>query len=310
MDTVKRDIVHEIHKPARLHFPRRRTIIKGLDDLWQTDLAEFQQYARENRGYKYALIVIDCFSKFVWAEPLKDKSGINVSKAMQRILNNSNHRTPKNLQSDRGKEFYNNHFNDLMLKYGINHYSTYSKIKAAIVERCIRTIKERMYRMFSLHGSYKWHTKLQSEIVDKYNNTVHSKIRMKPSAVSKKKEKLLLTTAYSNIKISGHRKFQVGDIVRISKEKYLFEKGYTPNWTTELFKVAGVRISNPTVYYLNDMNGRPIRGTFYTEELQKAKHNDTYLVEKIIRKRGDKVYVKWLGFPASHNSWIKQSNIL
>lgn len=182
-------------------------------------------------------------------------------------------------------------------------------MKASMAERVIRTIKEKLYRAFSLNGKYHW-LSILDQITDDYNNRKHSTTGMRPSDVTKDKEKQLLNSVYSHIKIAGLVKFRVGDVVRISKQKALFDKGYTPNWSTELFKVLKVKISNPTTYLLQDMLGAPITGAFYGEELQTAKHSDVYLVEKVLRRKGGKVYVKWLGLDKSHNSWINKSNIV
>ncbi|KAJ8950050.1 hypothetical protein NQ314_008056 [Rhamnusium bicolor] len=210
---------------------------------------------------------------------------------------------------DQGTEFYNVHFKNLMKKYKVNHYSTYSTKKAAIVERVIRTLKERLYKYFSLNGSYRW-IDILSDIVKDYNNRWHRTIRMKPCDITKSNEKKILNSVYKHIKLATPRRYKVGDIVRISKNKHVFKKGYTPNWTTELFKIVKVRITNPTTYLLEDMQGTPISGGFYEEELQKTKNADVYLVEKVLRRRGKKVYVKWLGLDSSNNSWIDSDNIL
>ncbi|KAJ8912744.1 hypothetical protein NQ315_016700 [Exocentrus adspersus] len=137
---VKEDIVNELHKPARINFKRRRTI-KVLNDLLQADLIDLISYSKKNNGYKYVLIVINCFSKFVWTEPPINKSAQEVANAMNKILQRSKKIPKKNLQTDMGKEFYNTNFNKLMKKYKITHYSVYSAKKASIVERSIRTIK-------------------------------------------------------------------------------------------------------------------------------------------------------------------------
>lgn len=305
--SAKELVVNELHKPARKTFTRRRTIIKGFDDLWQADLAEVTNYAKENNGYKYILVVIDCFSKFVWCRPIKNKSANDVEKAMDYILKISK-RIPKNLQTDQGTEFYNTQFQSLMKKYYINHYSTFSVKKAAIVERVIRTLKEKLYRLFSLNGNYKWLSILE-DVTDKYNNTKHSSINMRPKDVSKNNELEILQKSFNHIKIALKPKFQVGDFVRISKSKHVFAKGYTPNWTTELFKIKKIKITNPTTYLLEDYHGRPISGGFYEKELQKTLQSDIYLVEKIIRKKGQKLFVKWLGFDNTHNSWINKNDI-
>ncbi len=309
MSKEKVQLVDELHKPIRKNFPRRRTVIKGLDDLWQTDLAQMDTYMKANKNFKYILMVIDCFSKYVWAKPLKSKSAGDVTEAFAAILKESK-RCPKYLNSDQGKEFYNSNFQRLMKQYNINHYSTFSVKKAAIVERSIRTIKEKLFKYFSLSGTYRWIDVLPN-IIKTYNEQKHSLTKMRPCDVSKKHEKTLLNTVYNHIKIAtGRAKFSVGDVVRISKAKHVFEKGYTPNWTTELFIINQVKISDPVTYLLKDMNDRPIKGAFYGEELQKTKNPDVYLVEKVLRKKGNKVLVKWLGFDESHNSWIDAENKL
>lgn len=302
----KRQVVEELHKNARINFKRRKTIIRSLDDLFQADLVEMIPYSQYNNNYKYILVVINCFSKYAWAEPLKDKSGKNVSAAMEKIIKEQ---TPKNLQTDQGKEFFNVEFQNLMKKYSINHYSTYSEKKAAIVERLNRTLKNIMWKEFSFQGNYKW-IKMLKDVVKKYNNTRHSTIRMKPIDVNKENEKALLKTVYSNIKISHKfNKFTEGDRVRISKIRGVFDKTYTPNWSTEIFTVDKVKLTNPTTYILKDISNNEIKGGFYEYQLQKVKNPDIYLVEKILKRRKNSVYVKWLGFSNEHNSWISKNNI-
>lgn len=310
MSKEKIQLVNELHKPARRNIKqRRRIVIKGIDDLWQSDLAEMQNYSKDNNNFRYIMVVIDCFSKFVWAIPIKNKSGPEVTQAMESIFKGSK-RSCNNLNTDQGTEFYNVHFQNLMKKFKVNHYSTYTVKKAAIVERVIRTLKERLYKYFSLNGTYRW-IEVLPDIVTEYNNRKHRTLGgIKPVDVNAKNEKEILHSVYKHIKISASRRYKVGDIVRVSKSKHVFSKGYTPNWSTELFKISQVRITNPTTYLLEDMQGRPIKGGFYEEELQKTKTPDVYLVEKVIRKRGNKSYVKWLGFDSTHNSWIDSDNIL
>ena len=116
---TKRAIIEEIHKPARINFKRRRVIIKSLFDLFQTDLVEMIPYSNINKQYKYILIVINCFSKFVWAFPLKNKTSKEVTEAMQKVFQ---HQIPINLQTNMGKEFFNTQFKSLMKNYNVNHY--------------------------------------------------------------------------------------------------------------------------------------------------------------------------------------------
>lgn len=300
--------MRELHKPARKNFKRRRTIIRSLLDGFQIDLAEMRPYARENKGYNYILVVINCFSKFLWTRALKTKQGKEVTAAMESIILEDPSKCPKNIQSDLGKEFWNSDFQSLMKKYKINHYHTYSVIKAAMAERVIRTLKLKLYKLFSLQGTYRWIDILE-EVTRDYNNTRHRTTGMKPIKITKQHEQQLLKTVYNFPKIVAKNIFQKGDVVRISKHKMLFEKGFTPTFTPELFKVVKVNVTNPTTYLLEDMQGQPIKGCFYEDELQKTKQPDIYLVEKVLKRKDNKLYVKWLGFPSSHNSWISAKDV-
>ena len=142
MEQQHQRLVKELHKPARRNYPRRKFNVRGLDETWKADLVEMQPYARENRGIKYLLTVIDELSEFAWAVPVKRKTAQDVTAAINSVLQQG--RVPSNLQKDKGKEFYNASFQNLMSCYHINHYSTYSNLKASIVERFNRTLKNTM----------------------------------------------------------------------------------------------------------------------------------------------------------------------
>lgn len=310
MSATKRDIVEELHKPVRINFKRRKVIIRGLDDLFQADLVEMIPYAKYNKKYRYILIVIDAFSKYVWAAPLKTKTGKEVTCAMKNILTTDD-RIPANIQSDLGKEFYNKDFQELMKKYNINHYSSFSTKKSSIVERVNRTLKSKMYKEFSINGSFRWYD-LLDKIIAKYNITKHRTLGMAPADVNKSNEQMLLKSVYNypTITYAHISKFRTGDLVRISKYRGVFNKGYTPNWSNEIFTISKVQYTDPITYLLKDSQDHDIKGCFYTEELLKVKHPDVYLVEKVLKKKGNMIFVKWLGFDNSHNSWIhKDSNI-
>lgn len=305
----KLKIVNELHRPARKNFPRRRTIIKGYSDLWQIDLAEMQQYSSENNGYRYILVCINCYSKYMYTRPVKNKTGVEVTRAMRDIITEAGY-APSNLQSDQGKEFFNRTFQAMVEEYNINHYFTFSTKKAAIVERVIRTLKNYLYKEFSARGSYQW-LQLLPTVTKTYNNKKHRTTQMKPVDVNPNTR----IDAYNHIKIVPKKfKFRLGDVVRISKFKSIFDKGYTPSWSTEQFKVAKVNITQPPTYILESVEGQPIKGCFYEAELQKTKSPGIYLVERILRNRQkNKVkqfYVKWLGFPSRFNSWIDSSDII
>lgn len=310
MSNIKEAVINEIHKPARKNFRRRHVLIKGLNDLLQIDLVEMIPYAKMNKGYRYILIAINTFSKYVWAEPVKRKTAKDVTTAMKKILESMKIK-PKNVQSDQGLEFFNKEFRNLMQFYNINHYNTFSSMKASIVERVNRTLKGLMWKQFSLRGNYKWIDILQ-DIVAKYNNTVHRTIKLRPNQVTKRNAKQLLQTVYSRIKIIDPKKpkFKTGDHVRISKHREAFTKGYKPNWSNEIFVINKVNRTNPITYLLKDTSNEEIQGMFYPEELQLTSQPNIYLVERIIRKKGNKLFVKWLGMDKKFNTWINKNEIV
>lgn len=308
----KLDVINEIHKYARVNFPRRSVEMKDIDDLWQADLIDMQFISKKNSGYKYILVVIDTFSKYAWAIPLKCKRKEIVCKAFKTLLEKG--RQPKNLQTDFGTEFYNDQFKNLTNTFNINHYSTYTTKKASIVERLIRTLKSKLYKEFSLKGTYKWTDGTLNKIIKDYNNTYHRTIDQKPCEVNSSNKRMILERyqlqKQQSRVINQLRHLKVGDFVRISKHKGVFEKGYTPNWSTEIFKIIKVNETNPITYLIEDSRGQPILGAFYSQELQKTKHPNVYLVERVLKKKGNKVLVKWLGLPSDENSWIDKTNII
>lgn len=308
----KKQLVDELHRSARRNFARRNYEMRGMNDTFQADLIEMIPFANQNRGYRYILMVIDVFSKRAWAKPLKNKTGKEVTKAMETIFKENSYHIPSNLHTDEGKEFYNQYFQHLMKEHRINHYSTFSKMKASIVERLNRTILNKLWRQFNLQGSHKWLNHLQP-IIEKYNATMHRTIKMKPKDVNEKNQEFLLTTVYKpnqTLILGNINKFKTGDYVRISKFKSIFEKGYTPNWSTEIFRIAKTLPTEPVTYRLIDLNDKEIKGCFYAHELLKTQNKDIYLVEKIIKRKGNKLFVKWLGFDQSHNSWINSVDLI
>ena len=104
-------------------------------------------------------------------------------------------------------------------------------------------------------------------------------------------------------------KFKVGDYVRISKYKNIFAKGYMPNWSEEVFVIKKVKNTVPWTYVINDLNGEEIIGTFYQKELQKTNQQE-FRIEKVNKRKDDKLYVKWKGYESSFNIWIDKKDLL
>jgi hypothetical protein len=184
-------------------------------------------------------------------------------------------------------------------------------MKAALVERFIRTLKEKMYKYFTAENTYRYIDVLD-DLVHSYNHTIHSTIKMTPANVNDSNVNQVWQTLYGNkTKNKSKCKLHPGDYVRVSKYKHKLEKGYLPKWSREIFIVDQCVKSTPVTYKIKDWNGDSIKGIFYSQELQKVLvgKKKTYLIEKVLKRQKGWVYVKWLGYPPSMNSWVRQTNV-
>ena len=255
------------------------------------------------------LTVTDIVSKYAWVAPLKNKQSSTLKNSLNELFKKG--RKPLNLHVDKGTEFYNKEVKNLLNKYNIHLYSTYSHLKASIVERFNRTLKGLMWKKFTLNGNNKW-IDLLDNLVEKYKKTKHRTIGMKPVDVNEcnvtKVIDRIRNTTYYKLK-EKKPSFKIGHVVRISKEKHIFEKGYTANWTAENFTIIKVRPTTPVTYKIKDYRDEVIDGNFYEEELKKCKYPNKYLIERVLKKKGEKLFVKWLGFDNTHNQWIHKSEL-
>ena len=297
-------LANELHKPIIRKFEKRRVYSTFKDNIWSVDLADMQLLSKYNKGIRFLLCVTDIFSKYAWVVPLKVKKGISIVKAFQNILKQSNSkRKPNKIWVEKGSEFYNAYFKKWLRDNDIVIYSTHNEGKSVVAERFIRTLKIKIYKYMTSISKNVYINKLD-DIADEYNNTYHTTIKMKPIDVK--------DNTYINISKEINNKdpkFKVGDRVRISKYKNIFAKGYMPNWSEEVFIIKKVKNTVPWTYVINDLNGEEIIGRFYQKELQKANQEDIR-IEKVIRRKGDKLYVKWKGYDNSFNSWIDKANLV
>lgn len=310
-------LTDELHKPVRRKFEKRHVFARKVDDIWAADLVDMQYYSRTNKGFKYLLMIIDVFSKYGWSIPLKNKTGAEMVRAFSELWD-SGQKPPKFLWTDKGKEFDNKQFRALLEEKKVHLYWTENEEKSSVVERWNRTIKTIMWKYFTKKrtGVY---IDILPDLIEKYNNTYHSSIKCTPSDARKPSNyQDVFDTLYKSprrVRKKGEKeaKFHVGDQVRISKLKKTFAKGYTANWTEEVFKISKVQPTLPFTYKLKDTLGEVVKGTFYEPELQLAKP-DTYRIEKVLRRRTTaqgkrEIFVKWLGYNSKFNQWIPESDI-
>ena len=190
------------------------------------------------------------------------QKGENIVNAFQKLI--SEGRKLNKIRVNQGSEFYNNSFKDFLKISNIEMYSAYNEGKSVVTERFIRTLKNKNFKHMAAISKNVYFDVLD-DIINKYNNTVHRTIKMKPIDVT--------DDSYAEYNEDFNKKdpkFKVGDHVRISKYKNIFAKGYAPNWSEEVFVVSKIKNTVPWAYVISDFNGTPIIESFYEKELQKT----------------------------------------
>ena len=180
-------------------------------------------------------------------------------------------------------------------------YSTYNEGRSVLAETFVRTLKNKIYKHMTAISKI---FDVLNDIVDKYNNTYHKTIKMKPIDVKSDH-----FAAYNKESNEKDPKFKVGDHVRISKYKNIFPKGYAPNWSEEKFIVKKIKNTVPWTYVISDLNEEKIVGSFHEKELQKTNQKE-FRIEKVIKRKENKLYVKWKGYNNSFNSWIDKKDLI
>ena len=270
-----------------------------------------QEWSKVNKGFRYMLNVIDVFSKFAWSIPMKDKTGETTLSGFKQIVKESG-RIPKFIWVDEGKEFYNKLMTEWLKENNITRYSTHGEHKSAVVERFNRTLKTNMWKRFTAENTRNWINMLD-KLMNDYNTRYHTTIKMTPTEASDKDNEIevLNNQGFRNPEVVKH-KFKVGDKVRISRIKGLFEKGYLPNWSEEVFEIFKALDTNPRTYILKDTQGEVLSGSFYYEELQNTSQ-EVYRIEKVLRKKKingvEHGLVKWLGYNEKFNEWKPMNEI-
>ena len=296
-------LAKELHKPIIRNLKKRTVYSEFKDNISRADLADTQLISKFNKGFRFLLFVIEIFSKCAWVVPLKDKKGVSIVDVFQKIFDDSN-RKANNIWVDKGGKFYNSSFKKWLKDNDIDMYSTYNQGKSAVVERFIKSLKTKIYKYMNITITTITISSKSDDIVNKCNNTYYRTIKMKPIDIK--------DNTYVDFKKEVNDKgpkFKVGDPVRISKYKNIFAKGYAPNWSEEVFVIKKVKNTVPWTYAINDLNSKEIIVTFYEKEIQKSNQQE-FRIEKVIKKKGDKLHVKWKGYDNSFNSWIDQKDLV
>ena len=266
--------INEIYsKPPKKYYATNKTDLYYIDDIWSLDVLDLKDYGPENnRGYRYVLVTIDNFSKYGWKIPLKNKNAQTIKDSFENIVIGSK-RNPNLIESHRGKEFYNNIFQDFLNKNNIKLYSRNSSYGAVFAERFNKSIRDLPKRPVFENGVGNW-IDILSTITKQYNNRIHSSTKLSPKDASLKKNEVFVYKNLLDKRKKIKPKFQTNDLVRVADLKKMFSKGDTTNWSYKLYKITEIVNDTIPIYKINNLPER------YNESF--LKKTDLKLKKKIM----------------------------
>ena len=236
------DLSQELNKPTIKKFERQKIIVNHINEIHSTDLVDMTQYSKMNKGYKYIFTNIDIFSKIAYAFSLKSKKIGDIKASFQKIFKNNK---PKYIWSDKESAFLSKEMQQFFKNNNVKIYHTNSHLKAVVIERFNRSLRELMMKYFVTNNNTIWYNILP-KLIKIYNNRYHSTIKMKPIQVNKNNEKYIKENIYTYDKTIKNPKFKINDFVRISlKRRPIFDKpSANIKWSEELFKIHSINKSN------------------------------------------------------------------
>ena len=343
-DWLESQETYSLFKRSRRKFKRNTVPIVRIDYTWEADLGDMQKYSDENDGFRFILLIIDTFSRYVWTRPLRTKTTKETAEAFEDVLKEG--RSPDILRSDAGKEFTGKAMEKLLDEKNILHFIAQNETKANFSERALLTLKMILTKDIYERQNKEWVSRLDG-VTTGYNNATHGSTGLAPSDINAKNEdevrfqqflirekknrkksikikldaklsekKLKKTIAKARRFVRKPFKFSEGATVRVSYLKDLFKRAYDVNFSHELFRVArAYRREGLPVYTLRDWDNDPVKGVFYEQEMTRGVEpaDGVYKIEKILKTRTVKgkkqAFVKFLGWHNKFNSWIDYSTI-
>ena len=272
--------INEIYsKPPKKYYPANKTDVYHIDDIWSLDILDLKDYGPENnRNHRFVLVIIDNFSKFGWTVPLKYKNAQKIKDSFENILISSKRR-PNLIESDRGKEFYNNIFHDFLNENNIKLYSRNSSYGAVFAESFNRTIRDLLKRPVFEKGDGKWIDVLPT-ITKQYNNRVHSSAKLSPKDASLKKNEGFVYKNLLDRRKKIEPKYEIGDLVKTLDIKKMFSKGDTTKWSYKLYKITEIVNDTMPSYKINNLPER------YNESLLKKTNLTLKENDNVMKKLG------------------------
>ena len=266
--------IDEIYSsPPKKTFQTNKIIYNHIDEIWLIDLADMIDYkTSNNKGFRCVFIIIDNYSKYLWAIPLKNKYSQTITNEFSNILTKSK-RKPLKLESDRGAEFYNGIFQNFLKSKNIHHYSRYTDKGPSISERVIRTIHNLLKKPVFEKGNADWLSELPS-IIKQYNDTFHRSIKMTPVQASKKANEKVVYSNLQDKRVKQTPKFKLGQLVRTADIKRVFSKGDSTNYSYKLYTITEVIYDTIPSYRIDYLPERYNQNLLLATKLSLEQNNE------------------------------------
>ena len=273
--------INEIYsKPPKKNYATNKTDVYHINDIWSFDILDLKDYVpKNNTGFRFVLVIVNIFSKFGWTIALKNKKSQAIKDFCENVLINSK-RKPKLIESDCGKEFFNNVFQYFLNKNNIKLYSRNSSYGAVFAERFNRTIRDLLKKIVFEQGDGKW-ADILSTITKQYNNRIHLSTKLTPIQASRKKNEGFVYKILLDKRKKRTPKFQINNLIRVADLKKTFSKGDTTNWSYKLYKIT--ELINDTIpnYRLDNLPERYNESFLKRTELTMKENKDVMKKLKI-----------------------------
>ncbi len=308
---------YTVYKNNPKRFPRPRVRVQAQYQQVELDLMDVRKSTQYNDGVKYLFVAVDVLSKLAFVYPLKTKMSDDVYKATKTLLD----KWPliQTFSSDRGSEFKSHTFHELLSQRNVRHFFAGGSGKSTIVESFIRYLRSRITR-FKTENNTQTYINALGSIINSYNNTCHSSTKFKPSEVNHINQFTVYENLYMNSKnnLKEHKfNYKIGDKVRISLDKSIFQRESDKKFTNEIFTVDyRYKKDGIPMYKLKDCTDQRLIGSFYNQELSKVENlkNKEFKVEKFIDEKRingiPHLLVKFDGYSDQCAIWIKKRDAL
>lgn len=269
---LEKQPVYRKFKAPKTKFPRARIHVKTVGSQFMSDLFDLHSLSKHNKGYKWILLVVDAFSRYVKCEPIKNKSGPSVAEALDNIfssLKEENKIAPRSyLSTDLGNEFYNSHANSIYEKHGISHFPLRGPIKCSLAEISGRYIVGKLHKIMYHNGNKRWIDVLQRVVTAKNKRKNKKTKNLSPLEITYENQADVYKSLYPDGVAPTKFNLNIGDRVQVAKTRLPFAKSYHGYYSEKIYRVIKQHALDVPRYSIADEeDDEPIAGTYYEEEL-------------------------------------------